>query len=878
MRRLVKILCVSLLALLGGLFFLAAVALNVYFRLAMPESPVVDDSDLRLPEPAVPDDENAYVAFIAVTNQLDCSSEDKKVLSAYSMYCEGQSKPFSFWRKDGTPETCRAEVDRILSERAEGLKDLHQAVQRPKYRLIPDAGGLYFPPISAMCHAHRLLRAQADRAREHGDFSAAFSAERDAFLFAALCRDNASTLVECLAGNSLVKPSCRGMVMLANEEGVSDEFLTAMDELLKDDFDENALFEQTVKREYVNFTCWALDKIGETVSMDRLPLELPPEFATLRSFAVRISGASDFARFAYNKEMTRQDVADVYRAALAGRDVEELLPKPRNCFQPNFVGRIAAHCITPAFKGVRRDLKESLFVLRAARTAVAIRRYGRANGGEIPSDLSALVPTCLAEVPRDPFAPERALGYDAATRQLWTVGADGDFDALDAGKNAKSRFRHDREKCVFRLVGETPTQYDVLVVGAGPAGICAATAAGEAGARTLLVERDSIAGGATVTSEVNFPGTFHLWGGLQIDGCGWRLVTNAVALAGGTLPDPKLSDNPVEQWRYHIPVNAPLYAALAEEMVVKAGVKILYHTMPVSAVRQDGFWAVRLCCSGEMREVKARELVDATGNGTLAAMCGAKREIAPTGRQPGTFSYRFKIGADRHDVDWTKVRAAYDRAIADGSLQRLDTYSTGGFIPIKDFVYSGGRHAMYVPDADNSTADAATDTDMRGRASMLRIYRFLRGVPELGGVTLTGAAQQTGVRETYRVVGEHVLTAAEYLSGEVGADAICHGCYPVDRHDPADKLHRGFPPKGVVPKVPFGSLVPKGVDHLLVAGRCISSDRDANSAIRVQATCMATGQAAGVAAALAAKSGTTPYRLDLGAVKAVLRAQGAIVP
>ena len=116
MRHFIKILFVVFLSL-AGLWLLAGIALSAYFYLAAPESPVVDDSDLRIAEVAVPDEENAYAAFLSVTNLLDCSSEDKSVLSAYSMYCDGQSKPFSSWRKDGTPETCRAEVDRILSER-----------------------------------------------------------------------------------------------------------------------------------------------------------------------------------------------------------------------------------------------------------------------------------------------------------------------------------------------------------------------------------------------------------------------------------------------------------------------------------------------------------------------------------------------------------------------------------------------------------------------------------------------------------------------------------------------------------------------------------------------------------------------------------------
>ena len=448
MKRFVKIMCVALLSL-AGLWLLACVALSAYFYLAMPKSPIVDDSDLRLVESAVSDDENAYVAFLAVTNLLDCSLEDKSVLSAYSMYCDGKSKSFGSWRKDGTPDACRAEVDRILTERAEGLKGLHQAFLRSKYRLIPDADGLRFPPISTMTLAHRLLQVQADRARERGDFATAFISERDRFLFATRCRDNASSIVECLIGSGLGANSCRSMVRLANEDGVSDELLTAVAELLKDDFDENALFEQTVKREYVNFSCWALDKVGDTISVD----ELPPGLCTMCPCAPNIVKIPGLVRFAYNKEMTRQDLVNVFRAGLAGCDADELVPQPRSIFQPNCAGRILALSVTPAFKDIRDNLKRTLFVLRAARTAVAIRRYGRANGGAVPTDLSALVPTCLAEVPRDPFAPDRVLGYDAVARQVWTVGPDCDFNALDSEQMTKSEFKRKREKYTFRLDG-----------------------------------------------------------------------------------------------------------------------------------------------------------------------------------------------------------------------------------------------------------------------------------------------------------------------------------------------------------------------------------------------------------------------------------------
>ena len=181
---------------------------------------------------------------------------------------------------------------------------------------------------------------------------------------------------------------------------------------------------------------------------------LPTGLSTECPLAPRIVKVPGLVRFAYNKEMMRQDLVNVFRAGLADRDVEEFVPTPRSFLQPNFVGRFMARSVTPAFKDIRGDLKESLFALRAARTVVAIRRYGRANGGGIPADLFALVPIYLAEVPRDPFAPDRALGYDAATRQLWTVGPDGDFNVLDSKQTVKYGFKHKMAKCVFRLDGK----------------------------------------------------------------------------------------------------------------------------------------------------------------------------------------------------------------------------------------------------------------------------------------------------------------------------------------------------------------------------------------------------------------------------------------
>ena len=133
------------------------------------------------------------------------------------------------------------------------------------------------------------------------------------------------------------------------------------------------------------------------------------------------------------------------------------------------------------------------------------------------------------------------------------------------------------------------------------------------------------------------------------------------------------------------------------------------------------------------------------------------------------------------------------------------------------------------------------------------------------------------MRETYRIVGEVQVTHQDYNGGRVFKDAVGYSFYPIDLHDA--KGVRPQPLKrGMVPTIPLRALAPKGSRNLLVAGRSVSSDRLANSALRVQASCMAMGQAAGAAAALAARHQATPLDVPLEELRGLLRQHGAIVP
>jgi len=182
----------------------------------------------------------------------------------------------------------------------------------------------------------------------------------------------------------------------------------------------------------------------------------------------------------------------------------------------------------------------------------------------------------------------------------------------------------------------------------------------------------------------------------------------------------------------------------------------------------------------------------------------------------------------------------------------------------------GRLQQLYVHGADSTNSRTVTAANLTGRRAVLEKVRKEKK-------RLMHLQPETGFRESCRIHGETVITVDDYTSGRVFEDALCYAFYPVDLH-----TRRGVRPKplseGIVPTIPLSALTPKGSRNVLVAGRCVSSDRLANSGLRVQASCMAMGQAAGAAAALAVVKKTTPLKVPLKDIRNMLRKHGAIVP
>ncbi|MGN0847955.1 MAG: FAD-dependent oxidoreductase [Kiritimatiellia bacterium] len=426
--------------------------------------------------------------------------------------------------------------------------------------------------------------------------------------------------------------------------------------------------------------------------------------------------------------------------------------------------------------------------------------------------------------------------------------------------------------CLSRVAaGTLPDEScDVLVVGGGAAGIAAAGEAGRAGARVILLEQGFQVGGNMTTGSVDYPGLFFAYGEQVVAGFGWETVSNAMTLAGTPFP-------PVHKWRelrhsrIQHRINVPLWVAICEEKLRAAGVTIRYYSSPAALAREAGAWRVRVHAGGDVRTVTAKEIIDCTGSGTVAALAGAELMDAET-RSPGTFRYVIRNLPPRNKWNVPALQKAYKDALADGSLKDGDTRE-----PIFGFKHFAGLLTNYIETRGAGT-DARGEWSMAGRAAMLRLFRFLKRQPGFEKIELAAAAAETGVRETTRVKGELVVSGEDYVAGRVWPDSLCYVFYPVDLHTKDGGVQPKYLAEGVKPTIPYRALLVKGVDHMLVAGRCLSADRMAMSAIRVQASCMSTGQAAGEAAALAARKGCSPRDVPVEEIKAGLRARGCIVP
>ena len=418
------------------------------------------------------------------------------------------------------------------------------------------------------------------------------------------------------------------------------------------------------------------------------------------------------------------------------------------------------------------------------------------------------------------------------------------------------------------------SHYAVVVVGGGTAGVVAAIQAGREGVRTLLVEKNGMLGGTITVAGINAPAHFFAWGRQVIDGIGWELVRRTFEETGAPVPTPEFSrDNKTPA---HIHVDRTVFAALCDTAVLDAGVDLLFHAMPATVRFENDGWTLGVCTKSGLQETRATVLIDATGDANVVALAGYAL-VRPDGVQPATLQMHCS-GYDPQALDFPALKAASEAAIATGELKTTDIAWYGGEGP-ESFLRRNGSNANHVRAPRAETSEGKTAAEVEARQAILRMYRFFRKQRGLENFRVDWICPEVGIRETVTIKGKGTITVQDYEAGRLYDDALCYAFYPVDEHlnDGKGINYRPLAPH-VLPTIPRGAMLPAGSRFLIVAGRCAASDREANSAVRVECPCMAMGQAAGAMAALSARTGKDPEELPLSDVRALLRRHGAIVP
>jgi hypothetical protein len=432
-----------------------------------------------------------------------------------------------------------------------------------------------------------------------------------------------------------------------------------------------------------------------------------------------------------------------------------------------------------------------------------------------------------------------------------------------------------------RVYGE----FDIVVVGGGPAGLMAAAAAARTGYSVLLLERYGFLGGAGTAGGLSTFCGLHakVYGEHRrvIHGLADELLDRLAKLDGLSRPHLTINDG-IQAQAFDI----SSYKIAADELVTSSGARLLFHTFAVGAVlgAQDTIDAVLIESKSGRAAVRGRIFIDATGDGDLAAWAGAPFEKSPGLHGMLYPSLMFRING----VDPAAAGEAPWRAVEKLMLEaeRAGTHS----FPRKKPIVRPQRNPLewranltQLSNADGSAIDG-TDTDqltrgeLQGRQQALDTFTFIRdNTPGFGDSYIVDIAPQIGIRETRRIVGAYQLTEDDVLGCADFADTIGVNGWPVESHVAGSvefRWPRGDNPRGFN-QLPFRMILPQRLANLYVIGRCASMTHDAQSAARVTGPCFAMGEAAGTAAGLALSAGAACADVDVAELQQRLERAGA---
>ena len=423
-------------------------------------------------------------------------------------------------------------------------------------------------------------------------------------------------------------------------------------------------------------------------------------------------------------------------------------------------------------------------------------------------------------------------------------------------------------------------EIDVFVAGGGPAGIAAALAAAGQGAGVYAAEGHSCFGGM---------GTAGLVPAFMQFGDGANFLASGI---GETIYERLKKDGPAilnDRPFGSVSIHAEALKRVYDDLMVEAGIDFSFHTQLIGVEAEGGTVTHAICAAKSgIFAVKAKMFIDGTGDGDLAAWAGAPFEKGDEdgNLMPGTLCSMWC------DVDWDAVRSGVrqdsllEKAFADGIFTVRDRHLPGMWIVGERVAGGNVGHTFGVDGTDEESLTKALLWGRKSLAEYERYYKeYLTGFEKMNLVT-TGSL--LGLRETRRILGDYVLCLEDFKSRAVFEDEIGRYCYPVDIHasSPDEESFAQFEEefrtlryrKGENYGVPYRILTPRGLDNVLVTGRCVSSDRFLQGSIRVMPGCFITGQAAGIAAAMAADQTTTTREVEVKALQQRLKGIGAFLP
>ncbi len=419
-------------------------------------------------------------------------------------------------------------------------------------------------------------------------------------------------------------------------------------------------------------------------------------------------------------------------------------------------------------------------------------------------------------------------------------------------------------------------EVDVLVIGGGSAGSTAAIAAAQQGSSVAIIDRSGYLGGIS-TSVLD---TFY---GFYCPGDAKRKVIGGIPdLVVAQLEEHKAAIARPNTYGAGtgITYDPEILKVVWESLALQAGVKILFHTVFVDVLK-NGHGQVNgaiVMNKTGMHRILAGVVIDASGDGDVAYKAGAEYEDWHSGAvQSLTTTFRIgyvdqeKATQVRKDMLWALMKEAF--ASGDYALPRLE-----GSVHITPHrgIMATNMVRMRVEDPTDPIALSAAEIE--GRKQALEYHRFLKDrVPGYEDSVLLNFSTYVGVRESRRIRGDYWLTRDDVVQARKQEDAIAMCGAPIEEHHSGTDTRWEYLPEGATYDIPYRSLLPEGVEGVVLAGRCLSASHDAHASVRSMGQCMAMGQAAGIAAAQAVARGTTPREVNVSALQAELIKTGAIL-